>query len=155
MLLPVSQPVKSNNGSILQHSLQGSGDPFGALDSKLKPHSILPLFDGGEFDAEYNTRYKPVEFKTPDGIKKAVLEAVVTGMLHMVLPTSQWVSIISHHGSAMTAGNMCSTGLAYVSMSHLHCVQCIRRQLQILTHMPEVKVACGVSQVLAVHVELV
>ena len=97
MLLPMSQAVKSNNGSLLQHSLQWSDDSFGALDRKLKPHGILPLFDGGDFDAEYNNRYKPVEFKTPPGIEKALLEAVVTGMLHMGLVTSQWASVVSRH----------------------------------------------------------
>ncbi|KAL0025366.1 hypothetical protein WJX79_001061 [Trebouxia sp. C0005] len=44
-----------------------------------KPHSIVPLFDGGDFDAGYNDKYKPVEFVTPAGMQKAVLEAVITG----------------------------------------------------------------------------
>jgi len=47
-----------------------------------KPHSIVPLFDGGAFDAGYNDKYKPVEFATPAGLQKAVLEAVITGAWH-------------------------------------------------------------------------
>jgi len=47
-----------------------------------KPHSIVPLFDGGAFDAGYNDKYKPVEFVTPAGLQKAVLEAVITGAWH-------------------------------------------------------------------------
>ncbi|DBA77212.1 TPA: hypothetical protein ACH3X1_009783 [Trebouxia sp. C0004] len=44
-----------------------------------KPHSIVALFDGGDFDSGYNDKYKPVEFMTPAGLQKAVLEAVITG----------------------------------------------------------------------------
>ena len=40
----------------------------------------MPLFDGGDFDAGYNYKYKPVEFVTPAGLQKAVLEAVITGI---------------------------------------------------------------------------
>ncbi len=50
-----------------------------------KPHSIVPLFDGGDFDAGYNDKYEPVEFVTPAGLQKAVLEAVITGVLGMRL----------------------------------------------------------------------
>ena len=46
---------------------------------KAKPHSIVPLFDGGDFDAEYNSKYEPVEFVVPKHTQKAVLEAVITG----------------------------------------------------------------------------
>lgn len=46
---------------------------------KASPHSIVPLFDGGDFDAEYNSKYKPVEFVVPKNTQKAVLEAVITG----------------------------------------------------------------------------
>lgn len=44
-----------------------------------QPHGIVPLFDGGDFGAGYNDKYKPVEFVTPAGLQKAVLEAVITG----------------------------------------------------------------------------
>ena len=102
ILLPWSQAVDSKNGSALQPSLQWSDGAFEALDRKLKPHSILPLFNGGDFDAEYNNKYKPVEFKTPPGVGKAVLEAVVTGMPSIELATwgfttSQQASIIPRH----------------------------------------------------------
>ena len=106
MLLPMSQGVKRNNGSVLQHSLQWSDDSFGALDRQVKPHSILPLFDGGDFDAEYNKKYNPVEFKTPPGIEKALLEAVVTGMLHKGSATSQWASVISNYVQPMAADHV-------------------------------------------------
>ena len=82
VLLPLSQAFNFTNASMLQHSLDHS---FAALNRQPRPHSILPLFNGGDFDAEYNNKYKPVEFKTPPGVQKAVLEAVVTGMPHMGL----------------------------------------------------------------------
>lgn len=47
--------------------------------TKLKPHKIVPLFDGGDFDANYNSKYQPVHFASPEGLQRAVLEAVITG----------------------------------------------------------------------------
>ncbi len=39
-----------------------------------KPHSIVPLFDGGAFDAGYNDKYKPVEFATPADCRRLSLK---------------------------------------------------------------------------------
>lgn len=89
LLLPLQQGVVNDNGSGIDNSgpdtLQWSDDVSRALHRNLKPHSIIPLLDGGDFDAEYNSKYKPVEFQTPPGIQKAVLEAVVTGAFHLQL----------------------------------------------------------------------
>ena len=54
---------------------------FESAVRRLKPYSIVPLFDGGDFDAGYNDKYQPVEFVVPAGLQKAVLEAVITGVL--------------------------------------------------------------------------
>lgn len=79
VLLPLQQGVE-NDG--LQDTLQWSDKVPIAPHRILKPHSIVPLLDGGDFDAEYNSKYKPVEFQTLPGVQKAVLEAVVTGAPH-------------------------------------------------------------------------
>ena len=68
-------------------------DTSQALSRKLKPHSLLPLFDGGDFDAEYNSKYKPVEFATPAGSQMALLEAVVTGVCLLYIPLYCWPSV--------------------------------------------------------------
>ena len=57
--------------------------PLSVPASKPKPHKIVPLFDGGDFDANYNSKYQPVHFATPEGLQRAVLEAVITGTLHL------------------------------------------------------------------------
>ncbi len=59
---------------------------FDSAVRRLKPHSIVALFDGGDFDAGYNDKYKAVEFVTPPGLQKAVLEAVITGILGISIP---------------------------------------------------------------------
>lgn len=70
-----------------------------ALSGKLKPRGILPLFHGGDFDAEYNSKYKPVDFVPPPGSKQAFLEAVVTGLLCILdysclsVSLSVWLSV--------------------------------------------------------------
>ena len=82
LLLPLQQGAGNDNDRGLQDTLKWSDKVPTALHRKVKPHSILPLLDGGDFDAEYNSKYQPVDFLTPPGIQKAVLEAVVTGTLH-------------------------------------------------------------------------
>lgn len=80
LLSPYTKHIKDG---LSQHSLQQPGSAIESVSETLKPHSIVPMFDGGDFDAEYNSKYKPVEFHTPHGAQKALLEAVVTGVLHM------------------------------------------------------------------------
>ena len=82
-LLSLSLGNSSNNDSLSQESLQQPASAPEPVLAKLKPQSILPLFEGGEFDAGYNSKYKPVEFPTPHGTQKALLEAVVTGAPRM------------------------------------------------------------------------
>ena len=67
-----------------------------------KPHSIVPLFDGGDFDAGYNERYKPVEFVTPPEMQKAVLEAVITGTSYGMRHDPLWT-----HASCLTGSLVC------------------------------------------------
>ncbi|GAB4819720.1 hypothetical protein N2152v2_006766 [Parachlorella kessleri] len=41
---------------------------------------LLPLpFNGGAFDARYNTRFGPFGFTTPEGLQKAVVVSLITG----------------------------------------------------------------------------
>ena len=68
---PLAQSIRQ------QEQLKAAGEAVSV--SLSKPHSIVPLFDGGSFDAGYNSKYKPVEFVTPVEMRKAVLEAVITG----------------------------------------------------------------------------
>lgn len=76
------QQAAGSNIMLIQQ--QQSGKDFmpvqaGSATHKARPHSIVPLFDGGDFNAEYNSKYKPVEFVVPKHTQKAVLEAVITG----------------------------------------------------------------------------
>ena len=68
---PLAQSIRQ------QEQLEAADQAVGV--SLAKPHSIVPLFDGGSFDGRYNSKYKPVEFVTPVEMRKAVLEAVITG----------------------------------------------------------------------------
>ncbi|KAL3136582.1 hypothetical protein ABBQ38_005828 [Trebouxia sp. C0009 RCD-2024] len=77
--LSLSLGNTSSNDSLTQQSYLQPETAFEPVEAKLKPHSIIPLFDGGDFDAEYNSKFKPVEFEMPHGTQKALLEAVVTG----------------------------------------------------------------------------
>ncbi len=69
---------------------QAAAADHGASFMKTQPHCIVPLFDGGNFDASYNDKYKPVEFVMPESTQKAVLEAVITGEVwyHTMLSTA-------------------------------------------------------------------
>ena len=39
----------------------------------------VPLFGGGAFVADYNDRYKPIDFTVPAGVQKVELVTVITG----------------------------------------------------------------------------
>ena len=53
----------------------GTGGPLG------QPRSLLPLFSGGTFDAHFNrdSQGRSLRFRTPNGTRAAVLQAVITG----------------------------------------------------------------------------
>lgn len=57
----------------------GATAGFEDRGGRLVPNSILPLFVGGPFDADYNKRYKPVKFGVPQDAQRVLLEAVITG----------------------------------------------------------------------------
>ena len=83
-----------------------------------KPHSIVPLFDGGDFDAGYNDKYKPVEFVTPAEMQKAVLEAVITGTSYGMRHDPLWT-----HASCLIGSLVCmwyARGTHVVSMCQCH-----------------------------------
>lgn len=42
-----------------------------------------PLFQGGIFDARYNSNRSAINFATPGGIRHAVLSAFITGALYL------------------------------------------------------------------------
>lgn len=84
-LLSLGQAIESNDGSLQQQHLHWQDSSSEVHNRKLKPHSIQPLFEGGDFDGEYNSKYKPVEFEAPSGTQKAFLEAVVTGILDTLI----------------------------------------------------------------------
>ena len=46
-----------------------------------RPQQVLPLFRGGTFDAGFNAdeARAPIRFRTPNGTRRALLEAVITG----------------------------------------------------------------------------
>lgn len=46
---------------------------------KLFPFKLLPLYNGGTFDKNYNKRYEPMKFTVPASTKKVELYAVITG----------------------------------------------------------------------------
>lgn len=48
-------------------------------DEFIVPYKALKLFDGGKFDKNYNTRYKPIDFKLPPNIERVKLVATITG----------------------------------------------------------------------------
>ena len=84
---------------------------------RLKPHSIVPLFDGGDFDAAYNDKYKPVEFVIPPKMQKAVLEAVITGT-YVMRHDPLWT-----HASCLIGSLVCmwyARGTHVVSMCQCH-----------------------------------
>ena len=81
---------------------------------RLKPHSIVPLFDGGDFDADYNDKYKPVEFVTPPEMQKAVLEAVITGTSGGMRLDPLWTHATCLIGSLVCTWYTCGK---HVSMS--------------------------------------
>lgn len=73
ILLSLSHCVQLHTPDAITTSSQGS---------RLIPASILALFDGGPFDADYNRQYRPIKFEVPRHAEKVLLEAVITGMLH-------------------------------------------------------------------------
>lgn len=82
----------------LCHSLTASKDhlyfPGGSdgLSSLLAPSSntIVPLFDGGTFDKQYNVGRQNLSIETPDGTQQALLYAVITG-IHLSVNATQCV----------------------------------------------------------------
>ena len=51
-----------------------------------RPQELVYLFSGGTFDAGFNNDpdRRRIRFSTPAGIRKAVLEAVITGELSRI-----------------------------------------------------------------------
>jgi len=52
---------------------------FHAMDKALVPFKLLPLFRGGTFDKNYNSKYSPVHFIPPRDTEKVKLVATITG----------------------------------------------------------------------------
>lgn len=52
---------------------------FQSMESSLVPFEIVPLFRGGTFDKNYNTKYSPFIFALPEGTDRVKLVAVITG----------------------------------------------------------------------------
>ena len=52
---------------------------FHAMEKTLVPFQIVPLFRGGTFDEDYNTKYSPFSFISPKGTERIKLVAVITG----------------------------------------------------------------------------
>ncbi|KAK9816886.1 hypothetical protein WJX72_006713 [[Myrmecia] bisecta] len=75
--LPWQPSLRLRFSQTLTPPASGSGSAAGPLAPR--PTATLPLFSGGTFDAGYNQRQAPIRFKTPWGLKRAVLSAVITG----------------------------------------------------------------------------
>ncbi len=45
----------------------------------LQPFEVLPLWEGGRFDERYNSGREKINFSTPPGTRRVLLEAVITG----------------------------------------------------------------------------
>ena len=52
---------------------------FHAMEKTLVLFQIVPLFRGGTFDEDYNTKYSPFSFIPPKGTERVKLVAVITG----------------------------------------------------------------------------
>ena len=52
---------------------------FHAMEKTLVPFQIVPLFRGGTFDEDYNTKYSPFSFIPSKGTERVKLVAVITG----------------------------------------------------------------------------
>lgn len=52
---------------------------FHSMETTLVPFQIVPLFRGGTFDKNYNTKYSPFNFPMPQGTDRVKLVAVITG----------------------------------------------------------------------------
>ncbi|XP_078376545.1 uncharacterized protein LOC144659900 [Oculina patagonica] len=52
---------------------------FHAMDKTLVPFEIVPLFRGGTFDKNYNSKYSPFTFVPPRDTEKVKLVATITG----------------------------------------------------------------------------
>ncbi|TRY56867.1 hypothetical protein DNTS_013957 [Danionella cerebrum] len=50
----------------------------GNSSETLRPFTIMPLFNGGTFDKDYNSRYQEIKFSSPASTKKVELYAVIT-----------------------------------------------------------------------------
>lgn len=47
----------------------------------LEPFQLLPLWEGGTFDENYNSGREAIHFAAPAGTRRVLLEAVITGAL--------------------------------------------------------------------------
>lgn len=65
-------------GDTTTHESAGSG-PVGWRAQQLEPFQVLPLWEGGTFDETYNTGRRAINFTTPAGTRRVLLEAVITG----------------------------------------------------------------------------
>jgi hypothetical protein len=45
----------------------------------MRPTAIMPLFQGGDFNADYNAKYEPFEFTPPETTKKVELVTLLSG----------------------------------------------------------------------------
>uniref|UniRef100_A0A8C9V7G5 Si:dkey-256h2.1 n=1 Tax=Scleropages formosus TaxID=113540 RepID=A0A8C9V7G5_SCLFO len=57
----------------------GHSNHSGDHSNILYPFKLEPLFNGGTFDKDYNSRYHPVNFTVPPSTKKVEVYAVITG----------------------------------------------------------------------------
>lgn len=54
-------------------------ETFRSREKTLVPVEVIPLFRGGTFDKNYNTKYRPFTFAPPQGTDKVKLVATITG----------------------------------------------------------------------------
>ena len=79
-----------------------------------RPQQMVPLFSGGTFDAGFNRdeARAPIRFATPNGTRRALLEAVITGNAVAMMFCSS-----SHHGACPVYASC----YLRCSMHHLVC----------------------------------
>ena len=104
---------------------------FDSAVRRPKPHSMVPLFDGGDFDAGYNNKYKPVQFVTPPEMQKAVLEAVITGTSYGMRHDPLWTHASCLIGSLVCMWYACGTHVVSMCQCHnlLQTWTCMRETL--------------------------
>ncbi|XP_061104801.1 uncharacterized protein si:dkey-256h2.1 [Conger conger] len=56
-----------------------SSNHSGQYSDKPYPFALMPLYNGGTFDKDYNQGYQPIKFTVPTSTKKVEIYAVITG----------------------------------------------------------------------------